>query len=1225
MKTKSKFILLLSLFLIWFLQLNCSGRSTTELLNGETLDQLQDSTAPSILSPQVGSTIGLNIVLQWTAKAGATNYTIDITTDAAFSQIISGSPFIIDAPNTTFSTDLSAVGGNTYYWRVRADTTTSGQYGQSNFNAIDNILYVYCSPLTSNCSAANSGSVGTKSNPYKTIAFALSRAVVLGSTEIRVAARDTTSTTYNEAIIIKDGISIYGGYNSNFSIRDVSIYKTVVSSTASYVAFARDISQTTVVDGFTFNNTSTGLSTTFGVKTDNCTNSLSFNNVSMNGGNGTSAYGLNNVNFSSPQLNQVAITTGANSTVKTSVGVYNQSGSLPTIQKSIITTAGSAATHTKGIYNVDSEVVILDSNITASDATNSSYGIFGGSFNVSTSMITSGLVSQGAGIGISAKKGTIQNSTIQGGDNFTEKIAISLCDPTALILSDIQNNLIDGRVSLCNDWTTDTITVSNNTILFNNINSKSGAIEIKNNVTTMAQLKLQNNIIANYGSSILDTGIKIGNTNLTNLNDNLFHTANLIQNESVFYNQTCSALETTGTGTFETPKEFVNRTTANGLGHNNINDVVVVGNNVYAATDGGISISTDGGVTFVNKTTAQGLPVNLVTSIAVVGTNIYAGTASGLAVSTDGGTSFTTKTTVQGLSDDNIRSVAASGTNVYVASGLAVSISADSGTSFIVKTLTGTPAVRGIFYDSSKIYATTANGLHISTDGGLNFTQFNTGLPSTNLNSKFYVNGVNIYVQRPGIFIAKSTDGGANFTDVTAAFGSNNISSFFLANSTLYTSANGLSISNDNGVNFITKTSEIGFGSNSITKIFVSSSKTYLATSNGLSISNDIGHVFTNKTTAQGLGVNNVYDVFVAGQNVYTAELNGGFSLSTDEGISFTNKTTSDGLGSNLLFGVFSESGIMYAATALGLSISTDGGTNFINKTTTNGLGNNLTRDVHAIGKNVYVATNGGLSISTDSGNNFVNKTTGNGLGSDTVNGVFVDGTNVYVATSSGLSISTDSGTSFTNKTTTDNLVNNNIQDVFVVGSNVYVATLGGVSISTDGGTTFSTSNNATTSNGLGHNNVFGIFVLNSVIYAATKGGVSISHDLGKSYLNKTTAQGLGNNEVHDVVVVNNKLYAGTIGGLSISTFENKCTSLFTDTGAGTPTGNQYSNKISGINSSGAIFDSTIFDLNDTSTWQILGSGPADKDLSGGYTVGDVGANPTTSGVTTGVVPGVSW
>ena len=77
--------------------------------------------------------------------------------------------------------------------------------------------------------------------------------------------------------------------------------------------------------------------------------------------------------------------------------------------------------------------------------------------------------------------------------------------------------------------------------------------------------------------------------------------------------------------------------------------VYAVGSTVYAATNGGLSISTDGGNSFTNKTTANGLGSNIVYGVYAVGRTVYAATVGGLAISTDGGNTFTNKTTANGL------------------------------------------------------------------------------------------------------------------------------------------------------------------------------------------------------------------------------------------------------------------------------------------------------------------------------------------------------------------------------------------------------------------------------------------------------------------------------------------------------------------------------------------------------------------------------------------------
>jgi hypothetical protein len=78
---------------------------------------------------------------------------------------------------------------------------------------------------------------------------------------------------------------------------------------------------------------------------------------------------------------------------------------------------------------------------------------------------------------------------------------------------------------------------------------------------------------------------------------------------------------------------FTNKTTANGLGNNLVNGVFANGCTVYAATQGGFSISTDGGGSFTNTTTTNGLGSNTVRGVYAVGSTIYAATGSGLSIS----------------------------------------------------------------------------------------------------------------------------------------------------------------------------------------------------------------------------------------------------------------------------------------------------------------------------------------------------------------------------------------------------------------------------------------------------------------------------------------------------------------------------------------------------------------------------------------------------------------
>ncbi|GGD54886.1 hypothetical protein GCM10011514_18830 [Emticicia aquatilis] len=285
---------------------------------------------------------------------------------------------------------------------------------------------------------------------------------------------------------------------------------------------------------------------------------------------------------------------------------------------------------------------------------------------------------------------------------------------------------------------------------------------------------------------------------------------------------------------------FTNKTTEAGLSDNTINEVYVIGSNIYAATSIGLNISTNSGSTFTNRTKASnGLGNDLVNGLFVTATKIYAATAGGLSISDNNGTTFTNRTTANGLGSNIVNDVFVDGTNVYAATASGLSISIDGGASFTNKSMN---SVRGVFVDGNNIYAATSAGLNVSTDAGANFILKTTvnGLGNNNINDVYKV-GTRIYLATSG----------------------------------------GLSISSDNGNSFINKTTANGLGNNNVSSVFAIGSFIYASTVGGLSLSNDNGtNFFINKTTTDGLGTNTLNDAFALGNNIYAATT-GGLAIAT--------------------------------------------------------------------------------------------------------------------------------------------------------------------------------------------------------------------------------------------------------------------------------------------------------------------------------------------------------
>ncbi|MFW7379723.1 MAG: putative Ig domain-containing protein, partial [Oligoflexus sp.] len=112
-------------------------------------------------------------------------------------------------------------------------------------------------------------------------------------------------------------------------------------------------------------------------------------------------------------------------------------------------------------------------------------------------------------------------------------------------------------------------------------------------------------------------------------------------------------------------------------------------------------------------------------------------------------------------------------------------------------------------------------------------------------------------------------------------------------------------------------------GSNQVNDVDVSGSNIYLATNGGLSISEDEGETWVTKTTSHGLGHNIVNGVYTSGSVLYAATL-GGLSISYNGGASWATKNVNHGLGRNNVLGVYASESNIYAATQGGLSISSD-------------------------------------------------------------------------------------------------------------------------------------------------------------------------------------------------------------------------------------------------------------------------------------------------------------
>ena len=220
------------------------------------------------------------------------------------------------------------------------------------------------------------------------------------------------------------------------------------------------------------------------------------------------------------------------------------------------------------------------------------------------------------------------------------------------------------------------------------------------------------------------------------------------------------------------------------------------------------------------------------------------------------------------LGSDVVRGVFSLGSSVFAATDGGLSISRDNGTTWVTKNL---GVVQGVYARDSFIYAATTSGLWVSLDDGETWTC----IGADNVTGVHAPSSTRIYASTNGMGLMISDDGGMTWGFKTLS--SNNAFSVFSVGSSVFVATDaGLSMSDDYGETWVTRTVLNGLASNKVNSVYVEGSVIYAATHAGLSISSDNGVSWLTKD----LGI--VRSVYVSG-DIYAASADGLF-LSQDGG-----------------------------------------------------------------------------------------------------------------------------------------------------------------------------------------------------------------------------------------------------------------------------------------------------------------------------------------------------
>lgn len=196
--------------------------------------------------------------------------------------------------------------------------------------------------------------------------------------------------------------------------------------------------------------------------------------------------------------------------------------------------------------------------------------------------------------------------------------------------------------------------------------------------------------------------------------------------------------------------------TKTGLTRADVSCLLMVGTNLYAGLDGntgpgGVCMSTDNGTTWTPITT--GLLGTRISTMAVSGTTLYAGSERGVYMSTNGGTTWMSA----GLSSYFIATLLFNGGTLYAGTfGHGVFVSTNNGTTWKPANngISATSYTYGMTASGTNVFVGNGSGAFLSTNGGTSWTAVNTGLPGNGANGLggLVVNATYIFGGNAGVY-----------------------------------------------------------------------------------------------------------------------------------------------------------------------------------------------------------------------------------------------------------------------------------------------------------------------------------------------------------------------------------------------------------------------------------------------------------------------------------------
>lgn len=408
----------------------------------------------------------------------------------------------------------------------------------------------------------------------------------------------------------------------------------------------------------------------------------------------------------------------------------------------------------------------------------------------------------------------------------------------------------------------------------------------------------------------------------------------------------------------------------------NVNTIYESAGQFFAASSGGVFMSSDQGKTWVNTS----VPDNIfgsdeVTSIAASPNEMFAATANlGVFKSTDAGATWSSVGTNLKKANAKYSDLEIIGANTLLIrpdSNL-LYLTTDQGTSWQLVTV---PINNSRAFSLSKrngiLYVVTNTGLYSSGNDGLNYLNINPGVTNGKLywaNDTAYLatsNGVMQSLDFGMTFIPAGLTG-RNVSNV-AAFGPN-----IFASVTSTSGVDTVKYSNDGGANYVNAAANSGgnFAFRKVNDFIVSDTTVLLGTNYDLYGSHDAGHSW--QSSSAGLYATAVIGIAASNKNLYAATPPRGIYKSTDSSRTWQHVGNyANGLGGDII-SIDAKPGFVFAGDSNSFYRSLDSGTTWTKVTL--GVGSGAVRSIFAVPNtnNVWMIQGGNFYLSSDNGATFI-------------------------------------------------------------------------------------------------------------------------------------------------------------------------------------------------------------------------------------------------------------